>query len=98
MVVTLGVSAQELSEQKSASANEIPGFKLYPNPVFDDVIYITTTQNARKEVSIYDVFGKIVLRDQISNAHINIENLDPGVYVLQVVENGSSITRKLVVK
>ena len=98
MAFAMSVSAQELSEPTPTDMAEIPGFKLYPNPAFDDVIYITTAKNAQKEISVYDVFGKVVLRDRIYTTSLDIKNLDPGVYVLQVVENNNSITRKLVVK
>ena len=78
--------------------NEIAGFKLYPNPAFDDFVYITTAKNAHKDIKVYDVFGEIVLRDRILGRTLNIAPLVPGVYVLQVTENHKTITRKLVVK
>lgn len=98
MAFAINLSAQELPKPIRSDATEIPGFKMYPNPAFDDVIYITTALNAQKEISVYDVFGKVVLRNRIYNTSLDIKNLDPGVYVMQVVENNKSITRKLVVK
>ncbi len=92
------VSAQEVSDSKYPNNQEIPGFKLYPNPTFHDVVYITSELNSVKEITIYDVFGEIVLRDVIKSTSLNIADLSPGVYVLQVVENKKTITRKLVVK
>ncbi|MDE3742986.1 T9SS type A sorting domain-containing protein [Maribacter sp. D37] len=77
---------------------EIPGFKLYPNPAYDNVVHISTAKNARKEIVVYDVFGKVVLTDRILQTQLNISRLIPGVYVLQVTENNHTITRKLVVK
>ncbi|MDB4292100.1 T9SS type A sorting domain-containing protein [Maribacter sp.] len=98
MAFAVSLSAQDLPEPIPTDAVEIPGFKLYPNPAFDDVIYITTAKNAQKEILIYDVFGKVVLQNRIYNMRLDIKNLDPGVYVLQVVENNKRTTRKLVVK
>ncbi len=98
LVFTFCVSAQDTPTAQYQQIEEIPGFKLYPNPVFDNVVYITTEQNAQKEVTIYDVFGETVLRDKIKNTALNISDLAPGVYVLQVIEDQKSITRKLVVK
>ena len=77
---------------------EIAGFKLYPNPVLADVVYVTTEKNNLKEIKIYDVFGELVLTDRLSTKAMNISRLSPGVYVVQVTENDKSITRKLVVK
>ncbi len=73
-------------------------FKLYPNPVLDDVVYITTTNNNPKEIIIYDIFGEIVLTDRIKTKALNISRLVAGVYVLQVTINNETMTRKLVVK
>ena len=98
MVFAMSLSAQEISEPIRTDMTEIPGFKLYPNPAYDGVIYITTAQNAQKEILVYDVFGKIVLQDRIKNTILDIKHLDPGVYVMKVVEHNNSITRKLVVK
>ncbi len=98
LVFTFCASAQDTPISQYHKIEEIPGFKLYPNPVFDNVVYITTAQNAQKEVTIYDVFGETVLRDVITNTALNISDLAPGVYVLQVIEEQKSITRKLVVK
>jgi hypothetical protein len=71
---------------------------LYPNPAYEDVVYINTNDNALKMVIVYDVFGKIVLRDRISTDALNISTLIPGVYLLQVTEHQKTMTRKLVVK
>jgi len=98
MVFSITVSAQELPQSKSENNTEIPGFKLYPNPAFDNYIYITTSQNEPKEITIYDIFGKVVLRNRINQNALDISHLDSGVYVLQVIEGKKSTTRKLVIK
>ncbi len=98
MVFSFALSAQEPVDFNNPRKDEISGFKLYPNPAFDDVVYITTEKNARKQVTVYDVFGEIVLTDRIFNTSLNISRLVPGVYVLQVIEDNKTITRKLVVK
>ena len=86
---------QEYQARENRESHE---FTLYPNPAFDDVVYITTQKNEHKAITVYDVFGKVVLRDRIATSALNISRLVPGVYVLQVVENSRTMTRKLVVK
>jgi hypothetical protein len=98
MVFSVSLSAQEPMDFNNPRKEEISGFKLYPNPAFNDVVYITTEKNARKKVTVYDVFGEIVLTERILNTSLNISRLVPGVYVLQVIEDSKTITRKLVVK
>ena len=90
--------AQEPDYFKNAKNEDIEGFKLYPNPAINDVVYITTEKNAWKDIMVYDVFGEVVLTDRILNTSLNISRLIPGVYVLQVTEDNNTITRKLVVK
>lgn len=98
LALTPALSAQEFSKASRDSTKESHDFKLYPNPAFDDVVYVTTPQNEHKAITVYDVFGKVVLRDRISTNALNISRLVPGVYVLQVVEHNKTMTRKLVVK
>lgn len=98
MVISVGLYAQETIDFNNLRNDEIAGFKLYPNPVLADVVYVTTEKNSLKEVRIYDVFGELVLTDKITAKAMNISRLSPGVYVVQVTEGEKSITRKLVVK
>ena len=98
MGCTLVLSGQENSDQSDQFSQDVKGFDLYPNPAFDDVVYITTARNSGKDITVYDIFGKVVLRDRITTKVLNISRLVPGVYFLQVEENNKSMTRKLVVK
>jgi hypothetical protein len=91
-------SGQDFPGQDSRPKQESHDFTLYPNPAFDDVVYVTTERNEHKMITVYDVFGKVVLKDRIATNALNISRLVPGVYVLQVVENSRTMTRKLVVK
>ena len=98
MGLALSVSAQQEVGAASVSDTEITDFNLYPNPAYNDVVYITTKDNGIKEISVFDVFGKVVLTDRIRNNTLDISRLIPGVYVIQVVENKKTTRRKLVVK
>ncbi|TFG74602.1 MAG: T9SS type A sorting domain-containing protein [Flavobacteriales bacterium] len=98
MFIAIGLSAQDVTGADKSLNEEIPGFKLYPNPAFENVVYITTAHNASKEIVVYDVFGEVVLRDVINGRTLYISDLVPGVYVLQVMEDNKTTTRKLVVK
>ena len=98
MGFTFVLSGQEKSEQPGQDSQDPMGFDLYPNPAFDDIVYVTTARNAGKDITVYDIFGKVVLRDRITTNVLNISRLIPGVYFLQVDENNKTMTRKLVVK
>ena len=98
MVLSVGLYAQDTLDFNNLRHDEIAGFKIYPNPAMDDVVYVTTEKNKVKEVRIYDVFGELVLTDRLTNKALDISRLSPGVYVVQVTESNKSITRKLVVR
>ncbi len=95
---TLGIHAQDAIDFRNVKNDEIPGFKLYPNPATADVVYVTTEKNDTKKIKVFDVFGEMVLSDRITNKVLDISRLSPGVYVVQVTENENSINRKLVIK
>ena len=98
LVFTIVVSGQEKIPPMEEKDQEASNFMLYPNPAVDGIVYINTLNNKSKDITVYDVFGKIVLQDRISTNMLNIGRLTPGVYVIQVIENSKTMTRKLVVK
>jgi hypothetical protein len=98
LVFTLVLSGQEKLPAIDEKDQESSNFTLYPNPAIDGIVYIKTLNSRSKDVTVYDVFGKIVLQDRISTNMLNIGRLSPGVYVIQVIENNKTMTRKLVVK
>ena len=77
---------------------EIEGFKLFPNPVTNGYVTISTKRNLSKSISIYDVLGKEVLRTQIAGNSLDVTKLTAGVYLMKVSEDGASSTRKLVIR
>lgn len=97
-VFTLVVSGQEVEDNQVSLNGDIVGFKLYPNPAFGDRVYITSKKNDSKDITVFDVFGEIVLRQRMITNVLNISKLVPGVYMMQITENSNTITRKLVVK
>jgi len=79
-------------------SGEIAGFKIYPNPVTNGRVYISTTLNAPKQILIFDIFGSQVLETTIIGSELNVSDLDAGVYILRVNEKNKIATRKLIVK
>jgi outer membrane protein assembly factor BamB len=79
--------------------NTIDGFNVYPNPVTNGEISITTAANGTKSVQIFDVLGKQVYSKTIqANETIKTSNFGAGVYILKVEENGNVATRKLLIE
>ncbi|CAM4032613.1 T9SS type A sorting domain-containing protein [Flavobacterium antarcticum] len=77
--------------------NQIEGLKIYPNPVTNGTFFINTSANTTKDVVVYDVLGKQVIKTSTTNA-VNVSNLKSGVYIVKITEDGNTATRKLVIK
>ncbi len=96
---SLSISAQEIKPQPNPQGTAtIEGLNLYPNPVSNGKIYISTKNDSNKEIIIFDVLGKKVLQTTLNTKELNISNLSPGVYIIKINEDDASATRKLIVR
>jgi hypothetical protein len=77
--------------------NTITGLNMYPNPVSNGTLYITSESSSAKSVDVYDVSGKQVLNSKTSNNAVNVSNLTGGVYFVKITEDGKTATRKLII-
>ena len=80
------------------SKQTIDGLALYPNPTTTNKIYITSKSGENKDISIFDVLGKLVLQTALATKELNIASLAPGVYIIKIRENEATATRKLIVR
>lgn len=93
------LSAQETKQQtKLQETTNIEGLNLYPNPVSNGKVYITSKNDSDKEIMIFDVLGKKALHTNISSRELSVSNLSPGIYIIKINEGGATATRKLIVK
>ena len=80
----------------SVKQNNIAGLTMYPNPT-NGVLRINSNSNEVKEVVIYDMLGKQVLKTKTENT-INTSAISKGIYVVKITEAGKTATRKLIVE
>ncbi len=81
----------------SVKDNNIVGLNIYPNPATGSTLFVTSNNNVEKSVAIFDVLGKQVI-NTVTTGAVNIANLNAGVYIVKVTEEGKTASRKLVVK
>jgi hypothetical protein len=82
----------------SVVKNNIEGFKMYPNPVSNGQLNITSNSWADKQVEIYNFNGQQVYNKLIKHREvIDIYNLNKGIYLIRIIEEDKIATRKLVV-
>ena len=73
-------------------------FSVYPNPVTNGYVNISSPSNGEKNIAVYDILGKQVMNTTITSDRLNVSQLNSGVYMLNISENGISSTKKLVIK
>lgn len=82
-------------------SNMIDAMRVFPNPLTNtNKVNVLFSNAITAQINIYDLTGKLVLSEEISNAstkRINISSLNNGIYMLQVVADNASTTRKIVV-
>ncbi len=90
----------EVNSAKSLAVvkNNIEGFKMYPNPVSNGELNIASNNWADKEVEIYNMNGQQMYNKLLKNKEVlDIHNLNKGIYLVRIIEEGRVATRKLVV-
>ena len=80
------------------SFNAIDGLTMYPNPLSGNTLNFSSTANNTMSVQIFDILGKEVAKGNVVNNTFNTGNLNAGIYIVKVTEEGKTATRKLVVK
>lgn len=80
------------------------GFRMYPNPARDKVTFeLGESLPARSNLRIYNITGGLTgnyqMEQGISSCQIDISGYNPGLYYLQLIQDGKSIiTLKLTVR
>lgn len=70
--------------------------KIYPNPVSSS-LYIETELN-EFNYTIYSIEGKIIKqgKSNVSEASVDVSNLNPGIYLVEFESNGSKTIQKII--
>ena len=84
---------------------ESPEFEVYPNPTSGKVtISFVDEQMADRQLLIIDAYGKEVYREQISSEIINnqfiidLSNYSKGVYIVKILSDNATFTRRLILQ
>lgn len=88
VIVTMGTA--------SVQENNIEGLKVYPNPA-SGLVNIVSNENGTKEISIFNMLGKKVLETSTQET-INVSNLNSGIYIMNITQDGKKSSSKLVIK
>ena len=73
--------------------------KLYPNPVQNDLnVKLPQINGAEISYSIYNLSGQIISNDKLGNESIDVSQLSPGMYILQLKTNDGKKGTKSFIK
>ena len=96
---SVSVSAQDSKQLPKPQDNTtIEGLSLYPNPVINGKVYISSKNDLEKEVIVFDILGKKVLQAHMTTKELNVSDLVPGVYIIRISEQNATATRKLIIR
>lgn len=96
LVTTLSYS--QTSGSTTSTYTTIEGLHIYPNPVSNGKLYISSSNNLSKYIEIYDVLGKKIYATSLFGKVMDISRLNIGVYIIKITENNNTVTRKFVVR
>lgn len=100
LLISITASAQETKPQQPNKSQEtsIEGLSFYPNPVSNGKVFITSKSSLSKDITIFDILGKVVLQSSINTKELNVSSLSPGIYMIKIKEGEATATRKLIIK
>jgi len=83
----------------SIAKMNVSKFSVYPNPVTNGKLFISSASSSEKQVAIYSLLGQKVLQTiTANNTEINVSKLAKGTYILNVTEDGKSESKKVMIK
>lgn len=87
-----------LSHGLSLLENDVQGFKVYPNPVSNQLYIQMPASHEERLLKIYDALGKLVIEQNYSNTHFNLDvsHLTSGIYILSVISNNQTVNSKFI--
>ena len=72
--------------------------RLYPNPVSNGLLTISSQVEGDKSVEVYDVLGKNVIKTTLTTSDtLDVSTLKSGLYILNISIANRSITKRIVI-
>ncbi|WP_299114606.1 lamin tail domain-containing protein [uncultured Winogradskyella sp.] len=71
---------------------------IYPNPTNADFVTIISPSSDVINVNIFDILGKQIKSEIITDSTLNVSHLNTGVYILKITQNNTYTTKRLVIK
>ena len=91
-------ASQTIFVDACASLNELNSndFVIYPNPT--EGLFTIVSSSTLDEVSVVDVNGRVAKTFNAENNTFNVQDLQNGVYFIQITVNNATVTKRLVIR
>ena len=89
--------ASDIAPALSVSDFNSNSFSLYPNPTNTGSVSISSNNSEAISVQVFDILGKQVKNETLTNNTLNVSNLKSGIYIVKITQNNASTTKKLVI-
>lgn len=104
--VTLSsTTVKSLDETETVAEESAPEITVFPNPTTGTInLDYTTSKEENIDVRILNITGKVILSENVQASegqnilHYDISAQTDGVYILQVVANNETVTRKVILR
>lgn len=101
-ILTNNATTTVVEENLSTIESSIDDISIFPNPAKDKItIEMSASNFGIADINIYDLQGKLILEQTISEAHsidIDISNLISGIYFVKLSTNTRTLVKKLVIE
>ncbi len=100
MFFNIESNAQSIPPTKAEDSirTSIEGLSILPAPVKSgEPLHITSDSKSSKIICVYNNLGEKILFKVMTDSKLDTSDLNPGIHIIQVTEDGVTATRKLVV-
>ncbi len=95
--IATGNGVSKLSNSVGINTNSSDEFSVYPNPATD--VLTIKHKSMYAKASIFDLSGKLITKYELTNmtTQLDIGEINPGMYILQITDNNNTYATKLVI-
>lgn len=82
----------------STVKNNIQQIGVYPNPLLSANRYLNISSNSSSpmNVTIFDIIGKQIIKETVSNNQLNVSKLETGIYLVKISQDGKEFNQKII--
>lgn len=74
-------------------------FSIYPNPTNTGLVSVSSSNNDKMNIQVFDVLGKQIKSMNLSTSmSFDVSDLNSGIYIIKITQNNNATTKRLVVE